>query len=114
MKVANLYDSIMLSKISSTASTKRGSAFLLHDITMLGPSAIPLAIQIGRDVRSLGQLSRPLPAARERRLPRVAFAGGWKAQGPNNDHTPRLGVELTRRFAASGRRAESGWAQDGQ
>ena len=38
-----IYDSIMLSKISSTASTKRGGAFLLHDITMLGPSAIPLA-----------------------------------------------------------------------
>jgi hypothetical protein len=31
----------------------------------------------------------------------VAFAGGWKAQGPDDDHALVLWVELTRGFAAS-------------
>jgi len=37
---------------------------------------------------SSGKAGVPLPDARERRLPRVAFAGGWKAQGRDSDHAP--------------------------
>ena len=48
---------------------------------MLGPSAIALAIQMGLSERLVGLFCMPLQDARERRLPRVAFAGGWKAQG---------------------------------
>jgi hypothetical protein len=55
---------------------------------MLGPSAIALAIQMGLSERLVGLFGVPLPDARERRLPRVAFAGGWKAQGRDSDHAP--------------------------
>ncbi len=44
----------------------------------------------------IGPALVPKPAERERRLPRVAFAGGWKAQGPDDNHALLLWVELTR------------------
>jgi len=61
--------------------------FLLHDTTMLSPSAIRLLIQMGQDERLVG---------RGGRLPRVAFAGRWKAQGRDSDHALELWVALTR------------------
>jgi len=45
---------------------------------------------------SSGEAGVPLPDARERRLPRVAFAGRWKAQGRDSDHALELWVALTR------------------
>jgi hypothetical protein len=52
---------------------------------MLGPSVIALAIQMGLSERLVGLFCVTLPDARERRLPRVAFAGGWKAQDRDCD-----------------------------
>src|SRR6266567_1812009 len=44
----------------------QASTFLLNDTTMLGPSAIPLSIQMGRDERLVGPGGVPFPDARER------------------------------------------------
>ena len=87
----------------------QASTFLLNDTTMLGPSAIPLSIQMGRDERLVGPGGVPFPDARERRLPRMVFADGWKAQGLDDDHALVLWVELTQDLPHA-HRADSGWA----
>jgi hypothetical protein len=46
---------------------------------MLGPSAIPLSIQMGRGGRLVGPGGVPLPDAIEA-VDRMVFVGGWKAQ----------------------------------
>jgi hypothetical protein len=56
---------------------------------------------------------RAFAGCEEEALERVAFAGGWKAQGPDDDHALVLWVELTQDLLQA-HRAESGWAQDGQ
>jgi hypothetical protein len=38
---------------------------------------------------------RAFAGCEEEALERVAFAGGWKAQGPDDDHALVLWVELT-------------------
>ena len=71
----------------------QASTFLLNDTTMLGPSAIPLSIQMGRDERLVGPGGVPLPDAIEA-VDRMAFVGGWKAQGLD-DHAQVAWVEQT-------------------
>jgi len=58
---------------------------------MLGPSAIPLSIQMGRDWRLVGPGGVPLPDAIEA-VYRMVFVGGWKAQGLD-DHAQVAWVE---------------------
>ena len=54
--------------------------FLLHATTMLGPSAIRLSIQMAGMRGSEVVAGVPKPAAIGA-VERMAFVGGWKAQG---------------------------------
>ena len=60
---------------------------------MLGPSAIALRVQMGRDERLVGPGGVPLPDAIEA-VDRMAFVGGWKAQ-VLDDHAQGAWVEQT-------------------
>ena len=66
---------------------------LVNAPTMLGPSAIALRVQMGRDERLVGPGGVPLPDAIEA-VDRMVFVGGWKAQ-VLDDHAQGAWVEQT-------------------